>query len=192
MEGPGGYQFVGRTVQMWNTYARGQSTQWLLRNFDQIRFYPVSAEELLELREQRGAVRMEDRDFRLKEYQAFLASIQQEATEWKRRQQGAFLEERERWGADTILELPDSDPHAPADEAVPEGCRAVFSPVTASVWSIAAEPGQRLEAGQRLIVLEAMKMEIAVTAPVSGTLEKLHCTPGVLVLAGQQLATIRI
>src|ERR1700686_3828232 len=38
MEGPGGYQFVGRTVQMWNSW---KETPWLLRFFDQIRFYPV-------------------------------------------------------------------------------------------------------------------------------------------------------
>ena len=38
MEGPGGYQFVGRTLQMWNTFHA--SPPWLLRFFDQIRFYP--------------------------------------------------------------------------------------------------------------------------------------------------------
>ena len=52
MEGPGGYQFVGRTVQMWNRYRQSadfrDGKQWLLRFFDQIRFYPVSAEELLQ------------------------------------------------------------------------------------------------------------------------------------------------
>ena len=52
MEGPGGYQFVGRTVQMWNRYRQTadfrDGKQWLLRFFDQIRFYPVSADELLQ------------------------------------------------------------------------------------------------------------------------------------------------
>ncbi|HMW72084.1 MAG TPA: carboxyltransferase domain-containing protein, partial [Cellvibrionaceae bacterium] len=45
MEGPGGYQFVGRTLQMWNTYKTTPefSQPWLLRFFDQIRFYEVSA-----------------------------------------------------------------------------------------------------------------------------------------------------
>ncbi len=51
MEGPGGYQFVGRTVQMWNRYRQTadftEGRQWLLRFFDQLRFYPVSADELL-------------------------------------------------------------------------------------------------------------------------------------------------
>ena len=53
MEGPGGYQFVGRTLQMWNRYRDLEAFHgkpWLLRFFDQIRFYPVSAEELLKIR----------------------------------------------------------------------------------------------------------------------------------------------
>ena len=55
MEGPGGYQFVGRTVQVWNAYptapcfADGQP--WLLRQFDRLQFYSVSADELSILRQ---------------------------------------------------------------------------------------------------------------------------------------------
>ena len=55
MEGPGGYQFVGRTVQVYNRFKTTKhfqaETPWLLRFFDQIRFYPVDAKELLEMRE---------------------------------------------------------------------------------------------------------------------------------------------
>ncbi|MEC8428821.1 MAG: urea carboxylase, partial [Pseudomonadota bacterium] len=48
MEGPGGYQFVGRTLQMWNRYRETKEFEqpWLLRFFDQIRFYEVSSDEL--------------------------------------------------------------------------------------------------------------------------------------------------
>jgi urea carboxylase len=187
MEGPGGYQFVGRTVQMWSTYAQG--TPWLLRNFDQIRFYPVSAEELLDMREGGYSVRMEEQAFRMRDYHSFLGSIREEAVEWKQRQQQAFMAERERWGAEKFVEVADLAP--PVDVTVPEGCRGVSSPVTASVWSIAVETGQRVEAGQRLIVLEAMKMEIAVTAPVAGVVERVLCVTGALVSAGQQLVIIR-
>ena len=188
MEGPGGYQFVGRTVQMWNTYS--EPTPWLLRTFDQLRFFPVSAAELLEMRDAfpHGgySLRIEPVSFRLKDHHY-------DATEFKARQQAAFLEERERWtaaGADKFVANDDAPPAL--DTAIPEGCRAVISPITASVWNIAVEPGQRVEAGQRLIVLEAMKMEIAVTAPVSGVLAALSCAPGMLVSAGQVLAAIRM
>src|SRR3712207_2109748 len=49
MEGPGGYQFVGRTLQVFNRFKQTQHFKdgkpWLLRFFDQVRFYPVGAEE---------------------------------------------------------------------------------------------------------------------------------------------------
>jgi len=64
MEGPGGYQLFGRTVQVWSSYARwrgaASGSPWLLRFFDQIRFFPVGEDELLRLREDfpRGAYRL--------------------------------------------------------------------------------------------------------------------------------------
>jgi urea carboxylase len=196
MEGPGGYQFVGRTVQMWNTY--GQGTPWLLRFFDQIRFTPVSAGELLEIRDGfphgRYPLRIEEQDFRLADYHAFLRGIEPEAAAFKRHQQAAFEQERERWaraGADRFVQPQERDEAPAAAESVPEGCRPVRAPVTASVWNIAVEPGQRVEAGQKLIVLEAMKMEIAVSAPWAGTIETLNCAQGALVSAGQHLITLR-
>jgi urea carboxylase len=54
MEGPGGYQFVGRTTQMWSRYRKNpdfeQGKPWLLRFFDQIKFYEVSETELMQMR----------------------------------------------------------------------------------------------------------------------------------------------
>ena len=196
MEGPGGYQFVGRTLQMWNTFHA--SPPWLLRFFDQIRFYPVSAAELLEIRETfpHGGypLRIEEQEFRLKDYHAFLDSIRGESAAFKTGQQAAFEAERERWalaGVDQFVAAEsDGAGEVPLD-AVPEGCRAVCSPVTASVWNIAVEAGERVQAGQKLMVLEAMKMEIAVSAPGAGTVEMLNCAPGAMVSAGQRLVTLR-
>ena len=76
MEGPGGYQFVGRTLQMWNTYKATAefSAPWLLRFFDQIRFYEVSAEELkpsAAISPGRYPLCIEPREFDLAAYQAF-------------------------------------------------------------------------------------------------------------------------
>ncbi|MDP9112895.1 MAG: urea carboxylase [Acidobacteriota bacterium] len=202
MEGPGGYQFVGRTLQMWNTFhttAEFQpGTPWLLRSFDQIRFFPVTADELVEIRDAfphgKYSLKMEPQQFRLKEYHEFLASISGSAADFKRRQQEAFLAERERWalaGADQF-ESPEIDEFTVESEAaMPEGCRAVRSPTTASVWKVAVELGQYVMAGEKLIVLEAMKMEIAVAAPIAGVIEVLNCVKGAMVLAGQNLVTLR-
>ena len=188
MEGPGGYQFVGRTVQMWNTY--DNQRPWLLRFFDQIRFYPVTADELLEYRDAfphgRFNVRTEDTTFRL-------SDIKPKDAEFERIRQAAFNEERERWAA-TGQDKYQSEPppqEVAVDEAVPDGCASIRSPITASVWSVAVQPGQRVQAGERLLVLEAMKMEVAVAAPQSGVIEELRCAPGGVVNAGQNLLVLR-
>ena len=47
-----------------------------------------------------------------------------------------------------------------------------------SVWKILVEPGQAVAAGQPLIVVEAMKMELAVTAPRAGIVKRISCRQG--------------
>ncbi|HUD66982.1 MAG TPA: urea carboxylase [Candidatus Sulfotelmatobacter sp.] len=201
MEGPGGYQFVGRTLQMWNTFHSTAEfppgTPWLLRFFDELRFHPVSAQELLEIRDGfprgRYSLRIEPKQFRLRDYHAFLKSIKADADIFKNHQQAAFEAERERWAAAGQAEYMDS-PEPPAQESdgeTPEGCSPVRSPIAASVWNIAVATGQRVEAGQKLMILEAMKTEIAVAAPNSGIVEKLNCAVGALVGAGQTLLLLR-
>jgi urea carboxylase len=201
MEGPGGYQFVGRTLQMWNTFRSTPEfptgTPWLLRFFDELRFHPVSAEELLEIREAfprgRYPLRIEPKEFRLRDYHVFLKSIQADADASKKHQQAAFEAERERWAAAGQAEYAEP-PETPAPEPefeTPQGCSSVRSPIAASVWNVAVEAGQRVEAGQKLIVLEAMKTEIAVAAPNAGRVEKLNCAAGAMVWAGQTLLWLR-
>lgn len=81
MEGPGGYQFVGRTLQMWNRYRTTEHFEpgkpWLLRFFDQVRFYEVSSDELKQIRRDfpNGdyPIRIEETRFNLKDYEGFLA-----------------------------------------------------------------------------------------------------------------------
>lgn len=203
MEGPGGYQLVGRTVQVWNTYRTTKTFEagvpWSLRFFDQIRFYPVSTEELQDLRRDllHGAfeLKTEEADFNLIRYQRFLDSIQPEIKAFKDRQGRAFHEERERWRINGQLEvagLPDMPDADQLDLEVPEGCEAVTAPMTASVFQIPVEPGQRIEAGQKLIVLDAMKAEMEVGSPAAGIVEKILCQSGQMVSAGQQLAILRL
>jgi urea carboxylase len=201
MEGPGGYQLVGRTIQVWNTWksteAFAPGTPWSLRFFDQIRFYPVSAEELLEAREKfphgQYELRVEETTFNLKDYQAFLDSIRGEAAAFKKQQRASFNAERERWvqaGLMTVAE-PEAMPEEDTGAQVAEGCEGVSSPVTASIFQIAVEKGQRVTDGQKLIVLDAMKTEIVVASHVDGIVEELHCGQGALVQGGQLMVSVR-
>jgi len=202
MEGPGGYQLVGRTVQVWNTHRSTatfpEGTPWSLRFFDQIRFYPVSGEELLDLRSRilhgRFDLKAEDSSFNLAEYQRFLASIAPEADAFRSMQRQAFREERERWVANGLLEV-SAPPEMPdledGDGVVADECVAVTSPMTASVFQIAVEPGERVAAGARLVVLDAMKTEIVIASSAAGVVEQIRCAPGKLVHAGQTLVVLR-
>jgi urea carboxylase len=103
MEGPGGYQFVGRTVQVWNRAQLGPhfTEPWLLRTFDQLRWFPVAADELLEMREAQAAgelpVEIEETTFRLSTQQAALAGEADDIDAFVRRQQAAFAVERQAW-----------------------------------------------------------------------------------------------
>jgi urea carboxylase len=202
MEGPGGYQLVGRTVQVWNTYRTTKTfpagTPWSLRCFDQIRFYPVSGEELLDMRSRLPYggfdLRIEDGHFTLREYKAFLSSIAGEAHAFRSRQQEAFHAERERWRAAGLLDvkLPEESAEPVARETeVGEGCSVVSSPMTASVFQVPVKAGQEIAAGTTLIVLDAMKTEIMITAPEAGVIEEVRCAPGKMVHAGQALLILR-
>jgi urea carboxylase len=201
MEGPGGYQLVGRTIQVWNTWkstdAFAPGTPWSLRFFDQIRFYPVSAEELLEAREKfphgQYELRVEETTFNLTDYQAFLDSIRVEAAAFKKHQRASFNAERERWVQAGLMTV--AEPEAVVEEdsgaQVAEGCEGVSSPVTASIFQIAVEKGQRVADGQKLIVLDAMKTEIVVASHIDGIVEELHCGQGALVQGGQLMVSVR-
>lgn len=198
MEGPGGYQFVGRTLQMWN---RDRQTEafvqpWLLRFFDQIRFYPVSAEEL-------GAIRLafpygnyplrtEEGTFCLDDYLARLAAEQDDIEHFQQQRQRAFDQELARWRADGQFTYDSSlqEGSAEEDHAIPEGCRGVDSQVAGSVWQWLVKSGDRVESGQTLGILESMKMEIPISAPVSGTVKSLFRETGAQVQAGQTLLII--
>jgi len=110
MEGPGGYQFVGRTVQVWNRDQRGPhfSEPWLLRTFDQLRWFPVDAEELLEMRarhaEGRLPIAIEETSFVFADHEAQLAADADDIARFKATQQAAFAEERRAWSASGELE----------------------------------------------------------------------------------------
>jgi urea carboxylase len=107
MEGPGGYQFVGRTTQVWN-HCHPESaasfepgTPWLLRYFDRISFYPVSAAELMHLRAEmaagRGEVAIDDGKFSLADYREFLTENDDSIAAFRAQQAVAFAAERRAW-----------------------------------------------------------------------------------------------
>jgi urea carboxylase len=201
MEGPGGYQFVGRTVQMWNRYRQTASFRdgkpWLLRFFDQIRFYEVSEEQLLEHRRDfplgRFDIKIEDTTFSLADYNRFLAEQQQSITAFKQRQQAAFDAERERWGrngqADFVGE--EAAPDATLEDVLPPGHKYLTAEVPGSVWKIVAQQGDQVAGGDAVAIFESMKMEITLRAAGPGAVVEWLVSEGKPVNAGQRIAVFR-
>jgi urea carboxylase len=198
MEGPGGYQFVGRTLQIWNTYRQTldftEGKPWLLRFFDQIRFYPVSAEELLDIRasflEGGYRIRVEDAIFNLPEYRKFLGDNAESIADFRATQRQAFAEERERWkaaGQDVAAAFEEAAPEPLDEVAIPDGAEVVYAPLTGSLWKLVAQAGDTVAAGDTLAILEAMKMETPVVAEASGTVLEVRCEEGKPIKAGQTL-----
>jgi urea carboxylase len=199
MEGPGGYQLFGRTIQVWNTWRQtdvfAKDKPWLLDFFDQIRFFPVSHEELAEARAAfpHGGypIRIEEGTFSYADYEAEMARNAESIGAFKQGQQAAFEAERKRWkdeGLDSFQV--DDGAGVSLGGDIPEGCFGVESAVPGNVWKLLVEEGQSVQAGDTLAIIESMKMEITVTAHAPGRVRDLRAGPGRNVKAGDVLVIL--
>ena len=190
MEGPGGYQLFGRTLQVWNTWqqtaAFTDDKPWLLRFFDQIRFFPVSHEELTEWRRDfplgRRDVRIETETFSLAAYRRFLEGNAAAIQSFQTQRQAAFNAEREAWvrgqefsRVEALLQEPAET--AAAAAAVPEGSEVLEAPLGGNVWKVNVRAGDRVARGAVIAVIEAMKMECDVPAPQAGIVRAVYVQP---------------
>jgi urea carboxylase len=100
MEGPGGYQLVGRTVPIWHA---GDDPPWRLRHFDELRFHAVGDDELAELRRASDAgtwaPRIEAGGFSLADHERFLAANAGAIGAFRAGREAAFARERDAWEA---------------------------------------------------------------------------------------------
>lgn len=201
MEGPGGYQFVGRTTQVWSRYRQNPNFEphkpWLLRFFDQIRFYEVSETELLDMREDfkagRLQLRIEEGVLNLKDYNAFLKENESSIQAFKQVQQSNFEDERRRWHEAGLAEYVSESLDAVLDDSeitVPSGGMIVESHMPGSVWKIECTVGDIIEEGETLAVIEAMKIEIPILAPAKMKVDSILIDKAQTVKTGQALFTL--
>ncbi|NNG98635.1 urea carboxylase [Gordonia araii NBRC 100433] len=202
MESPGGYQLVGRTLQIWSGYRQQppfeEGRPWLLRYFDRVSWYPVSAEELSDLRADMAAGRYEMKtetgEFAYAEHLAFLADNAEDIAEVEERRRTAFDAERVRWeesGEFATESAPEVEGlGGGADTEIPDGCRAITAPMMSGVWRVEVAEGDVVDAGSPVVALEAMKLELPVLAEASGIVRKVMVSAGDQVAAGAALVAI--
>jgi urea carboxylase len=183
---------------MWNRYRQTEVFQqpWLLRFFDQIRFYPVSHDELDQIRA----------DFPIGKWQPKIEqssiSMPELAIEWSKQQRDidTFVEQRERafeqemndWKANgQLVYQEDNSMDTEQDELVlAEGEFIIESSAAGSVWQIEIKQGQAVAENDSLIILESMKMEIGITSPETAIVSKVLVEAGQQVQAGQALLVL--
>ncbi|MEV5840166.1 urea carboxylase [Nocardia sp. NPDC052112] len=203
MASPGGYQLIGRTVPIWSSYRQSPpfeaGTPWLFRFFDRIIWEPVTPEQLLEQRAAAAAGRFDaevsDGSFALADYLRLLTENAESIAQFESEQAIAFEAEKRAWRAGGEFEQSSSvasvpEPMTDPLDGLPPDATVVTAPMIGNVWRVEIEVGQRLGAGDPVAILEAMKLELPVHSPGTGTVLKVLATPGAKVEPGTPLAVI--
>lgn len=203
MESPGGYQLVGRTIPIWDKLSLGQHSQadgnpWLLTPFDQIEFYPVSEAELNSMSEQMNHgkfdIEIEESVFDHGDYVAWLE--QHKETIEKLRENKKISEKLEDFKR--MIEVSNQELLANGngvkkdaeEESFPETAELVYSQYSGRFWKPLVKVGDVVEKSQGLVVVEAMKTEMTVTATRSGKVLKVCHVNGDMVEAGDLVVVI--
>ncbi|CDH13268.1 related to DUR1,2-Urea amidolyase [Zygosaccharomyces bailii ISA1307] len=174
VDSPGGYMVWGLTLPdwYWDTFSRIHDMPWPLQNFDQIVFYEVDERTLTELNMQlitkRKKILPQLTVFDFVEYKSFVDSIKTNTASILDEKRGAFQSLMEAEEKDIKLWQDEvriaKKSKVNVDDFINEpGAIKVAAAISGSVFKINFEKGSMVTAGDALIILEAMKMEIAVT-----------------------------
>ena len=140
----------------------------------------------------RCSIEIEETTFSLARYNAFVAEHRADIAAFQERQQAAFDAERRRWAAAGQADTApvDASPEEPTALALADGEIAIESHVHGMVWQLSVAEGERVQAGQKLLVLEFMKTELTINAAAAGRVTRVLCREGAQVAAGQALLVI--
>ena len=207
MDSPGGYQLVGRTLPIWKTYGNvnaqnlfSRDKPWLLEIFDQIRFFPVSEEQLEQMRGDfrngKLAIKVEDTYFNIMEYRTELAKHKEEIEEYQKRQQEAAA--RMNVEEEKSLVREDSSSYNNRSTAntsekgveLEEGQIGIYVELSAVVGEIRVKVGDYVSEGDTLFVLFAMKMEHLVCSSVNGRIYRIVAELGDIVKIGDLIIVL--
>lgn len=182
IDSPGGYLIWGMGLPdlCWNTFARLQASggkPWFFLNFDQIVYYEVSEDELTKLNEDlklgRLQIESEKTSLDFHEYSHFLDSIKEEVRELDAKKAVAMLElmkEEDQLFSEWLREKEDLSTQKGSGTAqylLDTSLVRVTCTMAANIFRINYKTGDTVTYDDTIIILEAMKMEIAVK-PIGG------------------------
>ena len=91
----------------------------------------------------------------------------------------------ESWQLERVTTGPARSRRVGRGSAITSG--ALVAEMPGQVLELLVRPGDSVAAGQTLVLLEAMKMELRITAPAAGQIRQIYCTQGQIVERGQTL-----
>ncbi|KAF1914796.1 carbamoyl-phosphate synthase L chain, ATP binding domain-containing protein [Ampelomyces quisqualis] len=199
VDSPGGYQMTGRTPGF-------DAHPWIFRDFDILTFYQVSELELDVLlgnfRADKFHWEYEEIEFDMAEHNKLLDDTVREV-KIIRAKQAVAQDEMTMAENESLWRWRKEKAESQVDEGTVEKLLEdpnIFSidvPVDANVWKVDVDEGDEAGEGTVIIILEAMKLEIAVKAPVLAAkggkfkIKKMLVKPGNTVTAGSHFTLLR-
>ncbi|KAM5345837.1 hypothetical protein ACJ41O_011698 [Fusarium nematophilum] len=204
-DSPGGYQLVGRTVDIWDSdlvptilKENGTSTEsspkpWMFRQFDRITFYHVSETEL-DTKSQDELVHISDGVLDLDAYEAWLEENKDDIAATAARQaetiaSAPFVDELVRPYQPTVNAnghahhlLSDSDVHGERVKAMMPG----------RCYKVMVTKGDAVEKGDVLLCIESSKMEVEIRSPAKGRCAAVLVEMGDLVDVDDDLVVVEV
>ena len=206
MEGPGGYQFVGRTVPVWSTYGRAAAhDRGRARGCSAAstasagtRSAPTSCSSCAPTLRPVGSSsasrtapsRAPNTARSLTEHAADIARLPDLARGRVRRRAGPLGSRRRVHPACEPVDVPAPSPRSRPRRARPTARSSWRHRCTACVARLLVSEGDRVAPGDAVVTLEAMKTESSVPSPVGGTVTRVVCEVGDLVTAGAPLLVV--
>ncbi|KAJ0156415.1 4'-demethylrebeccamycin synthase [Fusarium oxysporum f. sp. albedinis] len=166
-DSPGGYQLVGRTVEIWDADLV-DTEAWFFRRFDRISFYPVT-EAALDGTARSELVQISDGVLDLEQYEAWLTMNKDDIAAAADQQASAIS------NAPFVDELvlpyqvePVVNGHSPSLDSLSLRGERVKATMPGRCYKVMAKEGSVVDKGDVLVCIESSKMEVEIRSPVGG------------------------
>ncbi|XP_065680442.1 uncharacterized protein LOC124806726 isoform X1 [Hydra vulgaris] len=189
MESPGGYQLIGRTLPIWNTYS---SKPWLFDFFDMIKFYLVNDNELIHIREEyklgKFTLNFENVSIALSDYRRFCEHNQLSILRYKESHNLTRIATQINWSIfsnkeSTVLnenQEDEGDSNQEADNSL-SAYFLIKSDQYGCVYEIKVKEDDVIKKDDPIMLIELMKMSIAIKSPVDAKINKILVRTGQVV-----------